>query len=274
MQALAHARARSRSADRRVDVPAHDSRIGLARALEMHHCKRQIQFLLQRCELDVARSRTPDGAHHHAPLVALLDELLKGLDRRILLDAELPAHHAPSEDRDELARLVARAPDYLVDRGAGRGLRHHHVTIRPGGVELGARDAAARSQDILEAGLDPMLLEVGLHDARRRVDRSTGRLIDDPADVAGGELILRPGRSTRLRDAACRGRAERGAPRVAQKTAPIDPRLANHVVLLLPAPDVQAWPPALGSHVPRPLSSAFRYKKCASAMSCDTRPVV
>src|SRR5262249_56401490 len=119
-------------------------------------------------------------------------------------------------------------------------------------------DAVARAQDILEAGLDPMLLEVGLHDARGRVDGGGGRVIDDPADIAGGELILRPGRATRLRDAACRGRAERGAPRVAQKTAPIDPRLANHVVLLLPAPDVQAWPPALGSHVPSPLSTPFR----------------
>src|SRR5262249_30020320 len=199
-------------------------------------------------------------------------ELLEGLDRRILLHAELPAHHAPSEDRDELACLIARAPDDLVDRGAGRGLRHHHVTIRPRGVELAARNAAARAQDIIEAGLDPMPLEVGLQDARRRVDRSTGRLIDDPADVASGEPILRPGRATQLRDAVCRGRAERGAPRVAQETAPVDPQLASHVVLLPPVP--AAPPPALGSHVPRPWSRALRSKKCASAMSCDTRPVV
>src|SRR5262249_15677328 len=117
MQALAHARARSRSADRRVDVAAHDRRISFTRALEMHHCERQVQFLLQRRELDVARPRTPDGSDHHATLVALLDELLEGLDRRILLHAELPAHHAPSEDPDEIARLVAPAPPYLVAIG-------------------------------------------------------------------------------------------------------------------------------------------------------------
>src|SRR5262249_38606435 len=151
-----------------------------------------VQFLLQRRELDVARARAPDGADHHATLVALVDELLEGLDRRILLHAELPAHHAPSEDRDELARLVAPTPDALIDRAAGRGLRHHHVAVGPRSVELGARDSPARSQDIVEAGLDPILLEVGLDDARGRVDRSTGRLVDDPADVAGRELLLRP----------------------------------------------------------------------------------
>src|SRR5262249_57691952 len=121
-------------------------------------------------------------------------------------------------------------------RGGGGGLRHEQVSGGGGGGGVAARDAAARAQDIIEAGLDPMLLEVGLHDARRRVDRSTGCLIDDPADVAGGELLLRPGRATQLRDAACRGRAERGAPRVAQETAPVDPQLASHVVLLLPFP--------------------------------------
>src|SRR5215831_9381878 len=273
MQALAHARARSRSADRRVDVAAHDRRIGFARALEMHHSERQVQFLLQRRELDVARSRTPDGADYHATLVALVDELLEGLNRRILLHAELPAHHAPSEDRDELARLVARPPDDLVDRPAGRGLRHHHVAIRPRGVELGAGDAPARSQDVVEAGLDPLLLEVGLDDPRGRVDRSTRRLVDDPADVAGGELLLRPGRGTQWRDATRCG-AERGAGGVAQETAPVDLRLAAHVVLLSPVRASEVTPRALGSHVPRPLSSAFRYKKCASAMSCETRPVV
>src|SRR5262249_18691946 len=159
-----------------------------------------VQFLLQRRELDVARSRTPDGADHHATLVALIDELLEGLDRRILLHAELPAHHAPSEDRDELARLVARPPDDLVDRAAGRGFRQQHVAVRSRGVELGAGDAPARSQDVVEAGLNAILLEVGLNDARGRVDRATGRLVDDPADVAGGELLLRPSRGTQWRD--------------------------------------------------------------------------
>src|SRR5262249_23719843 len=154
-QALAHARARPRSADRRVHMAAHDRRVGFARALEMHHSERQVQFLLQRRELDVAPPRTPDGTHHHPTLVALLAELLEGLDRRIFLHAELPAHHAPSENRDELARLVARAPDDLVDRGAGRGLRHHHVTIRPGGVEPAAPDAAPAAHDTSEAGADP-----------------------------------------------------------------------------------------------------------------------
>src|SRR5262249_5595768 len=85
-------------------------------------------------------------------------------DRRILPHAELPAHHAPSEDRDELARLVACPPDDLVDRAAGRGFRHHHVAVRPRGGELAACDAPARSQHIVEAGLDDVLLEVVLSD--------------------------------------------------------------------------------------------------------------
>src|SRR5262249_58077022 len=71
-----------------------------------------------------------------------------------------------------------------------------------------------------------------------------------------------------------RGGAERGAPRVAQEPTPIDLPFAAHVVLLSPVPAAPATPPALGSQVPRPLSSAFRYKKYASAMSCETRPVV
>src|SRR5262249_36887268 len=86
---------------------------------------------------------------------------------------------------------------------------------RPRGVELGAGDAPARSQDVVEAGLDSLLLEVGLDDARGRVDRSTGRLVDDPADVASGELLLRPGRGTQWRDAPRRRGAERGAGGVA-----------------------------------------------------------
>src|SRR5262252_1594814 len=92
--------------------------------------------------------------------------------------------------------------------------------------------------------------------------------------VAGGELLLRPGRGTPWRDAPRRGDAERGAARVAQETAPTDLPFAAHAELLSPVPAAPATPPALGSHVPRPLSSAFRYKKCASAMSCETRPVV
>src|SRR5258705_13755141 len=100
-----------------------------------------------------------------------------------------------------------------------------------------------------------MLLEVSLDDARGRIDRSTGRLIDDPVDVASGELLLRQGRGSELRDAARRGGAERGAPRVPQETAPIDPRRARHVVLLAPAPAAPAAPPARDSHVPRPWRS-------------------
>jgi hypothetical protein len=175
-------------------MAAHDGRIGFARTLEMDHPERQVQLLLERGKLDMARSRTPDGGDHHATLFALIDELLEGLDRRILLDAKLPAHHAPSVDRDELARLVGRPPDHLVDRGAGCGFRHHHVAVRPGSEELVARDASTRTQDIVEARLHSMLLEIELDDARGRVDRAAGRLIDDPADVTGGKRLLRPRR--------------------------------------------------------------------------------
>ncbi len=150
-----------------------------------------LEFLLQGGKLDMARSAAPDRAHHHPPLFALVDELLEGPDRRILLHAELPAQHAPAVDRNELARLVAGASDHLVDRAAGRRLRHHHVAVRPGGVELGARNPPARPQDIFEAGLHPLLLEIGLDHARGGVDRSAGRLIDDPVDVAGRKLLLR-----------------------------------------------------------------------------------
>ena len=142
-------------------MAAHHRRIGFARALEVHQSERQVQLLLQGGELDVARSRAPDGADHHAALFAFVDELLEGPDRRILLHAELPAHHAPAVDRRELARLVAGAPDHLVDRAAGRGFGHHHVAVRPRGEQLGARDAPARSQHIVEAGLHPLLLEIG-----------------------------------------------------------------------------------------------------------------
>src|SRR5689334_2791081 len=119
----------------------------------------------------MARSRAPDGADHHATVFAFVDELLEGLHRRIFLDAKLPAHHAPSIDRDEVARLVTGPPDHLVNRGAGRGLAHHHVAVWPGGVELAARHAAARPQDIVEARLHSLLIEIGLDDARGRVDR-------------------------------------------------------------------------------------------------------
>src|SRR5262249_15160379 len=84
--------------------------------------------------------------------------------------------------------------------------------------------------------------EVGLDDARGRVDRSSGRLADDPVDVAGGELLLRPGRGTQLRRGP--GGAERGAPGVAQETAPVDLRLYAHLVLLSP------WPAAPATRVP------------------------
>src|SRR5262249_58479835 len=130
----------------------------------------------------MARSRTPDGADHHATFFAFIDELLEGLDRRILLDAKLPAHHAPSVDRDEVARLVVRPPDHLVDRGAGRGLRHHHVTVRPGGMEFAARHTPARPQDIVEAPPPSPLLPVRVADARGCVGPPTPRPIDDPAD--------------------------------------------------------------------------------------------
>src|SRR5262249_1175145 len=177
--------------------------------------------------------------------------LLEGLDRRIFFHATLPAHHAPSIDRDKVARLVVRPPDHLVDRGAGRGLRHHHVTVRPGGIEFAARDAPARPQDIVEARLHSLLLEIGLDDARGRVDRATGRLIDDPADVPGGKRLLRPRRGRQLAKTRRSGNAECGAPRVAQETAPIDPHCAAHIVLpqLLSAPSAATGRVLCRAHV-------------------------
>src|SRR5215831_12946351 len=218
----------------------------------------------------MARSRTPDGADHHATFFAFIDELLEGLDRRILFHAKLPAHHAPSVDRDKVARLVARPPDYLVDRSAGRGLRHHHVTVRPGGMQFAARDASARPQDIVEARLHSLLLEIGLDDARGRVYRATGRLIDDPADVTGGKRLLSPRRGRQFAKPRRSGNAECGAPRVAQETAPIDPHSAAHIVLpqLLSAPSAATCRALCRAHVdiksvpaPRP---ATRDRWCGS----------
>src|SRR5262249_60711740 len=97
MQPLAPARARSRSADGSVDVAAHDRRIGFARALEMDHPERQVQLLLQRRELDVARSPTPHWAPHHPTLVALVREIPGGPGRPIPPPPTLPTHPAPSQ---------------------------------------------------------------------------------------------------------------------------------------------------------------------------------
>src|SRR3954454_6724818 len=108
-------------------MAAEDRGVGFAGAFEMHHAERQVQFLLQRSQLDMTRPRAADGADDDAALLALVGELLEGLDRGILLYAELPAHHAPAEDGDELAGLVTRAPDHLVDRPSRRRLRHHLV---------------------------------------------------------------------------------------------------------------------------------------------------
>src|SRR5262249_975824 len=214
------------------------------------------------------RSRTPDGADHHATFCAFIHELLEGLDRRILFQAKLPAHHAPSIDRDEGARLVAGPPDHLADPGAGRGLRHHHVTVRPGGMQFAARHASARPQDIVEARLHSLLLEIGLDDARGRVDRATGRLIDDPADVTGGKRLLRPRGGRPLAKPRRSGDAECGAPpRCVRNRADRSAFCCSYR-----SPSASQRP--LGSHMPSPLSSARRYKKCASATSCDTRPVV
>ena len=195
----------------------------------MNHAERQVQFLLQGGELDMARSRTSDGAHDHATLFALIDELLEGLNRRVFLYAKLPAHDAPSVDRDEVTRLVSRPPDHLVDGAAWRRLRHHQVAIWTRCMQLRARNAAARPQHIVKAGLDPILFEIRLDDTRGRVDRAAGRLIDDPVDLAGGKPLLRPAR--RAQRARRRRHADRGAAQVAQETASIDPRLSVHLVL-------------------------------------------
>src|SRR5262249_5247429 len=199
-------------------------------------------FLLQRGELDVARPRAADSADHDAALFAFVDELLEGLDWRILLHAELPAHHAPAVDRREVDRLVARSADDLVDGAAGRGFGHHHVAVGPGGVELGARHAPARPQHIFEAGLDPALLEIGLDDARRGVDRSAGRLVDDPVDLARGEDLLRGDRDSRHAQAPRGRRTERKAARVAQDIAPADRRIVAHLPLLVTAPGAATAP--------------------------------
>src|SRR5438270_10531487 len=92
--------------------------ISLPRAVEMRHAERDIQFLLQRRELDVARAAAADRADDDAALFALVDQVLEGADRRVLLHANLPADDAPSVDRDELAGLIARAADHLIDRAA------------------------------------------------------------------------------------------------------------------------------------------------------------
>src|SRR5262249_22974637 len=101
------------------------------------------------------------------------------------------------------------------------------------------------------ARLHSLLLEIGLDDARGRVDRATGRLIDDPADVAGGKILLRPRRGRELAKARRSGDAECGAARVAQKAAPIDPHCAAHIVLLqvLSAPSAATGRALCRAHV-------------------------
>ena len=217
----------------------------------MHHAERQVQFLLQCGELDMARPRAPDGADHHAALFAFVDELLEGPDRRILLHAELPADHAPAVDRGEVDRLVAGAPDHLVDGGARRGLRHHHVAVWPGGEELGARHASACAEHIFERGLDPLLLEIGLDDARGGVDRSARRLIDDPVDVADRELLLRRGWAAEDPTAPAAATPSAALPALSQEVATIDPQMPAH-----PRAPVRSRPPAqcaVGSHMPEAL---------------------
>jgi hypothetical protein len=61
-------------------------------------------------------------------------------------------------------------------------------------VDLGASHAPAGAENIFERGLDAGLLQIGLDDARGRIDRAAGRLIDDPVDLAGGKTLLRAGR--------------------------------------------------------------------------------
>ena len=78
----------------------------------------------------------------------------------------------------------------------------------------------------------PLLLEIRLDDARGGIDRSARRLVDDPIDVARRELLLRHGRRCPRTEAARRGAPEDCPACVAQETAPIDPRIAAHPVLL------------------------------------------
>ena len=165
-------------------MAAHDRRIGFAGAFEMRQPNCRFNSFCDRGKLNMARPRAPDGADTTRRFLHSSTKSWKVLDRRILLHAELPADHAPAVDRREVERLVARAPDHLVDGGARRGLRHHHVAVWPGGEELAARDPSACAQHIFELGLDPLLLEIGLDHARGGVDRSARRLIDDPVDVA------------------------------------------------------------------------------------------
>src|SRR5262249_28040792 len=78
----------------------------------------------------------------------------------------------------------------------------------------------------VEVGLDPVLLQIRLNDARRGVDRSARRLINDPIDVARRKFFLCRGR---LGQHARTGTdAERGTARVYQKVAPTNPQSVRH----------------------------------------------
>src|SRR5262245_32259190 len=95
-------------------------------------------------------------------------------------------------------------------------------------MQFAARHASARPQDIVEARLHSLLLEIGLDDARGRVDRATGRLIDDPADVTGGKRLLRPRGGRPLAKPRRSGDAECGAPALRKK-----PRRSIRILLLI-----------------------------------------
>src|SRR3954454_22156355 len=124
----------------------------------------QVQLLLDGGKLNMARRPAADRADDDTALLALVDQVLKSADRRILFDANLPADNAPAVDRGEITGLEFRAADEFVDGGAGSGFRHHLVAVRLGGSELGPRHAAACAKDIIQRRLDAGLFQIRLDD--------------------------------------------------------------------------------------------------------------
>src|SRR3954454_5795824 len=151
----------------------------------------QVQLLLDGGKLNMARRPAADRADDDTALLALVDQVLKSADRRILFDANLPADNAPAVDRCEITGLEFRTADEFIDGGAGSGFGHHLVAVRLCGRELGPRHASAGAEDIIQCRLYPGFLEIRLDDPPRGVERTARRLIDDPIHIVRREFLLR-----------------------------------------------------------------------------------
>src|ERR1051325_7689866 len=102
VQAVRHTRAGCRSADRRIDMTTHHRRVGFARAFKVRESEIEIEVLLNRGDLNMARRPPPEGPAPAPAFFAFVYKVLKGSHRQIFLHADLPADDAPAVDRREV----------------------------------------------------------------------------------------------------------------------------------------------------------------------------